>query len=267
MRRWARTITLTSALMLVAAFTAFPLVWMVFRSLQPDGPSPHDEGLSLAHYARFLRQQPAALWLSNSLLLASAQTLIACFTSSLAGYVLAHHRFRFRGVLTAGLMLTLLLPSQVTLPASWLVIYRLDLMNSYFGLILPAGANIVGVLLFRHAAAQVPQEIIDAARIDAASEWRIWWDIILPMIQPTLATFAVLSFVANWNAYLWPLIVLQDDAKYTLAMGLANMAGMPQERELGLMLAATSLSVVPALLLFLAARRSLQEAFSEGSDR
>jgi ABC-type glycerol-3-phosphate transport system permease component len=181
--------------------------------------------------------------------------------------VLAHHRFTLRRPLLGILLLSMLLPGQVTLPATWRLLHQLHILDSYAALLIPAAANAFGALLFRHACLQIPPEMLDAARIDGCSEWRTWWEIVLPMIQPTLVTFAVLSFTANWNAYLWPQIVLQDQRNYTLAMGLANMASMPQQRDLGIMLAATTISILPAFALFLIARNSLQESLTEGAIR
>lgn len=266
-RRVLATVLLTTALLAAAVLIASPLVWMVVRSLRQPGNSIHGGSFTFENYSHLLHAQPIILWLSNSLLLVSLQTLIACTAAALAGHVLAHHRFTGRTPLLALLLGSMLLPGQVTLPATWRLLQHLHLLDSYSGLILPAAANVFGVLLFRHASQQIPAEILDAAKIDGCSEWRLWWEIILPIIQPTLVTFAVLSFTANWNSYLWPQIVLQDQYKYTLSMGLANLAAMPQQRELGLMLAATTLSILPAFILFMVARHSLSESLTEGAVR
>ncbi len=252
---------------MAAAIVATPLLWMIVRSLREAGRGIHGGGFTLANYVELLQSQTTAMWLSNSLLLVSLQTLISCFAAALAGHVLAHHRFPLRRLLIAMLLLSMLLPGQVTLPATWRLLHQMHLLDSYLALILPAAGTAFGAMLFRHACRQIPSEILDAARIDGCSEWRTWWEVVLPMIQPTLVTFAVLSFTANWNAYLWTQIVLQDQRKYTLAMGLANLASMPQQQELGLMLAITTISILPAFALFLMARDSLQESFTEGAIR
>jgi ABC-type glycerol-3-phosphate transport system permease component len=267
-RRTLATALLTTALLIVAAITALPLIWMVGRSFLVEGTaiSSLTSRLSLEHYRHLLTNYPAMQWFSNSLFIAGMQTLIACGACTLAGYVLAHHHFPRRRIYLVILVATLLLPSQVALPAAWRLMYKLHLLDSYLSLLLPAAASAFGVLLFRQAASQIPVDLLDAARMDGCSEWRIWWDVVLPVIQPTLVTFAVLSFTANWNAYLWPQILLQDSRKYTLAMGLANLGALPQQRaDIGLMLAATALSVLPSLVLFLAARKSLESSITEGS--
>lgn len=263
-RRIIATWFLSIALLLAGGLAAVPLAWMVWRSfivLTPEGAA-----FSLNHYGELLSGQPSATWFANSLFIAGAQTLIAAAACTLAGYVLAHHRVPYRRVWLGVLMATLLLPSQVALPASWQLMHKLHLLDSYLAMLLPAGANVLGVFLFRHACRQIPPELLDAARIDGCGEFRIWWDVVLPVIQPTLVTFAVLSFTANWNAYLWPQIVLQDARKMTLAMGLANLSALPQYRsDLGLMLAGTALSIIPAFALFLAARHSLESSITEGA--
>lgn len=263
MRHRLATISLTALLLGCGMTVAFPLFWMVYRSFHHD----LNPLLSLDNYTRLFAQTAISRWLANSLFVVSLQTLIACFAATLAGYVLAHHQFPTRRPLLGLLFAALLLPGAVTLPAAWRLLRDLHLLNTYWALLLPSAANVFGALLFYQAARQVPPELLDAARIDGCSEWRVWWEIVLPVIQPTLVTFAVVSFTANWNAYLWPQIILQDESRYTLAMGLANLATMPQQRDLGLMLAATTLSIVPAFALFLASRSALEESLTEGSGK
>lgn len=266
-RRRLTIYSLTAALLAGAALIASPLVWMVVRSLREPGRGIQGGSFTPGNYMDLLQSQSTGIWLGNSLLLVSLQTLVACFAAALAGYVLAHHRFRWKRPLLAILLLSMLLPGQVTLPATWRLLQQMHLLNTYLALLLPAAGTAFGAMLFRHACQQIPLEMLEAARIDGCSEWRTWWEIVLPVIQPTLVTFAVLSFTANWNAYLWPQIVLQDQGKYTIAMGLANMASMPQQRDLGIMLAATTISILPAFALFLVARHSLQETLTEGAVR
>lgn len=268
MPKATRIILLTLVLLIAAALTAAPLAWMVARSFHQETVVPGRNPVTLSHYQRLLQSYPSGRWMSNSLFVAGWQTLIGAAAASLAGYVLAWHRFRGRRILLGLLIATLLLPAQVALPASWSLMYHLRLLDSYLALLLPAASSALGALLFRQACLQIPHELLDAARMDGCSEWRIWWDIVLPMVQPTLVTFAVLSFTANWNAYLWPQILLQDERKYTLAMGLATLAALPSRRvDLELMLAATALSILPAFALFLAARSSLQETITEGTGK
>lgn len=268
MRKLIHTIVLTLLLLAAAAITAAPLVWMVARSFHRDTVLPDQSTLTAEHYTRLLQDYPSRRWMANSLFIAGWQTLVGAAAASLAGYVLAWHQFRGRRLLLVLLVATLLLPAQVALPASWNVIRHLHLLDSYLALIIPAASTALGALLFRQASLQIPHELLDAARIDGCSEWRIWWDVVLPVVQPTMVTFAVLSFTANWNAYLWPQILLQDEGKYTLAMGLATLSAMPGNRvALELMLAATALSILPAFALFLAARGSLQETITEGTGK
>jgi len=255
-------------LLIAAAVAAAPLVWMLARSLQSDAAGVSPSHITTDHYQRLLSSYPVGRWLSNSLFIAGTQTLIGVVAASLAGYALAWHRFRGRRILLGLLIATLLLPAQVALPASWSLMRHLHLLDSYLGLLIPAASSALGALLFRQACLQIPPELLDAARMDGCSEWRIWWEIVLPVVQPTLVTFVVLSFTANWNAYLWPQILLQDEQRYTLAMGMATLSALPNQRlDLGLMLAATALSVLPAFALFLAGRGSLRETITEGTGK
>jgi ABC-type glycerol-3-phosphate transport system permease component len=267
MRKTLATILLTTALLLAGLLAALPLLWMLANSFVTSYPGEPLRG-SLDHYRAIFTTQPALLWLANSLFVAGTQTVLAVICGSLAGYVLARHDFRGRRRLHVLLVATLLLPAQVTLPAAWQLMLHLQLLDSYLGLVLPAAGTALGALLFYQACKQIPDDTLDAARIDGCSEFRCWWEIALPAVSPTLVTFAVLSFTANWNAYLWPQILLQDERKFTLAIGLANLAALPAYRSnLGMMLAATSISIVPCVILFMAARNSLRESITEGAVR
>ena len=257
--RYAKVILVTSPLLLAGGITALPLLWMLQQSFTSTGQ------FSLTAYQRLFQSQSAGLWLTNSLFLASAQTLVSLFACSLAGFALARHHFPGRRLLLLAILATLLLPSQVALPTSWQLIHNLHLLDNYLALLLPSAASALGVLLFYQACGQIPGEYLDAARMDGCDEWRTWWQIALPCIQPPLATFTVLSFTANWNAFLWPQIVIQSQDKYTLAMGMANMSTLPQQRDdTPLLLAATAICVIPSFLLFLASRQSLQQSVNEG---
>lgn len=263
MPRVCARVLVTSLLMMAAAVVALPLIWMIAGSLIEQTP-PERGQFTLRYYHTLFSDHPALLWLANSLLLTGGQTLFACTAATMAGYVLAHHRFVGRRLFHAMLIATLLLPAQVALPASWRLMLQFHLLDSYWALLLPAAANVLGTLLFHQAAAQIPHDTLDAARLDGCSELRIWWEVVLPAIRPTLTTFAVLTFTAHWNAYLWPQILLQNEQKYTLAIGMANLAALPQYRgQLGLMLAATTLSTVPAAILLLASRRTFDQSISD----
>ena len=269
-RGFLKTFLVTTALLVAGALAALPLAWSIWHSFTaaPLHAAVGQTAISFDAYRHLFSAQPVATWLANSLFLAGLQTVIAAICSTLAGFALARYRFRGRLLILGVFLATLLLPSQVALPAAWQLMRDLHLLDSYLALLLPAAASAFGVLLFYQTCRQIPPELLDAARIDGCGEWRLWWEIVLPAIQPTLATFVVLSFTANWNAFLWPQIVIQDDRKYTLAMGMANLTAQPQSRgDLPLLLAATTLCIIPSFILFLAARKHLNETFNEGAIR
>ena len=140
----------------------------------------------------------------------------------------------------------------------------MGLVNSFAGVILPGIASIFGIFLVRQFASSVPDELLDAARIDGAGELRIFWSIVLPLCRPILVTLGVLTFLGTWNDFMWPLIVLTDDAKWTLTVSLASLAG-EHVQDTELMMAGAVVTVLPALLLFLFLQRSYIDGITAGS--
>jgi ABC-type glycerol-3-phosphate transport system permease component len=185
------------------------------------------------------------------LFLASAQTVVVVLLSSLAGFALAVYRFRGRSAVVWLMLLTLLVPGQVLLPSTYELVHALGWIDHYAALLVPGAISVFGVLLFRAAMTAVPLELLQAARIDGASELRLWWDIALPSLRPTVSAFTLVSFVGTWNSFLWPQIVLQDESKYHVPIGLTSLMGLPEhDVPYGMLMAGTLLSVLPVVLLF-----------------
>jgi ABC-type glycerol-3-phosphate transport system permease component len=159
------------------------------------------------------------------------------------------------------MVLTMLLPSQVLLPSSYELMYRLGWVNSYLAILVPGAVSVFGIFLFRQGMMGVPEELLAAGRVDGCSEVRLWWEIAMPVVRPVTGAYTLMSFLAGWNSYLWPQVVLQEEGKFTLPMGLANMAGLQgYQGEFGVLMAGTVLSLVPVVGLFF----WLQQEFVEG---
>ncbi|MFL6262772.1 MAG: carbohydrate ABC transporter permease [Thermoanaerobaculia bacterium] len=269
-RRPLAKIAVNGALLLGAGLTALPLLWMVSASLMPTG-----EALSLPvrllpshptlqHYAELFSRLNLGRTFFNSLFLALAITAISLLCNSMAGYAFAKLRFRGRGRLFALLLATLVVPPQVTVLPLFLEIRALGLVNSFGGVIVAAIATVFGIFLIRQFAQGIPDELLDAARLDGASELRIYWTVVLPLLRPILVTLGVFTFLTSWNDFLWPLTVLTDESKYTLPVALANLSG-EHVLDAELMMAGAVITVLPGLLVFLALQRSYVEGIVMGS--
>jgi multiple sugar transport system permease protein len=188
---------------------------------------------------------------------------VSLLCNSLAGYAFAKLRFRGRSRLFALLLTTLIVPPQVTVLPLFLEIRGLGLVNSFAGVLVAGIATVFGIFLIRQFAVGIPDELLDAARLDGAGELRIYWTIVLPLLRPILVTLGVFTFLSTWNDFMWPLIVLTDESRYTLPLALANLSG-EHVQDTELMLAGAVVTVLPVLLLFLAVQRHYIEGILMG---
>lgn len=248
------------ALAVGALLTLLPLLWMVSASFMSAGeatsvpPRLLPSVPTLAHYAALFTRLQLAQHLGNSLLLATAITVISLLLNSMAGYAFAKLRFRGRDRLFRGLLATLVIPGQVAMLPLFLLLKELGLINTYWGVIIPGMASIFGIFLMRQYALSIPDSLLDAARVDGAGELRIYWALVLPLCQPILVTLAIFTFMGVWNDFLWPLIVLTDSDRYTLPVALANLLG-EHAQDTELMMAGAVLTVLPVIALFVALQR------------
>jgi multiple sugar transport system permease protein len=206
-------------------------------------------------------QAPFARYYLNSVVVGVSVTLLNVFTCTLAGYSFSKFDYRGRNVLFFIVLATLMIPLEVIYVPLYALVYDLGWVNSFLGLIIPSGTSAFGIFLMRQSIDTVPDELLDAARIDGAGEVRILRSIVVPIVRSPMAALALFIFMANWDSHLWPLLVASDDAHRTLPVGLAAM----QANNLGAggvptMMAAAVLALLPTLILFLA----LQRRFVEG---
>lgn len=200
----------------------------------------------------------------NSVFIATASTLLTLFFCSLGGYAFAKYQFKGKKVLFGILLASMMIPFQVLLVPLFGLMYNIGWLNSYKAIIIPFSVGAFGVFLMRQFIITIPSELIDAARIDGCSEFGIYYRIILPIIKPALGALTIYSFLGSWNGYLWPLIVLRDEQKYTLPIGLANLIGTYRQ-EYGMLMAGTLLSLLPIVILFLAMQREFVQGITLGS--
>ena len=259
-QRFLPALLLYSLLTLGLLLTLTPLLWMLAASLMPAGeansypPRLWPSTVTFEHYVALFTRLDLGRYLLNSALLASAVTLISLFINSMAGYAFAKFRFRYRDRLFQGLLAALVIPAQVAMLPLFLLLKQFGLINTYWGVIIPGMANIFGIFLIRQYLLAIPDSLLDAARMDGAGEFRIYWSLILPLCRPILVTLAIFTFMGAWNDFMWPLIVLTDSARYTLPVALANLLG-EHVQDTELMMAGSVLTVLPVLLLFVALQR------------
>jgi multiple sugar transport system permease protein len=263
-------VALHAALGLGAVLAVFPILWMVSASLMPAGeanqfpPRLLPSRVTFEHYAALFTRLNLGRYLLNSALIATVVTALSLVINSMAGYAFAKLRFRYREpifrLLTAGLVI----PVQVAMLPLFLLMKQLGLINTYWGVIIPGLASIFGIFLIRQYAAAIPDDLLDAARIDGASELRIYRSVVVPVITPILATLAIWTFLATWNDFMWPLIVLSDERRYTLPVALASLVG-EHVQDTELMMAGSVLTVVPVLLTFLVLQRYYVAGIMAGS--
>lgn len=219
-----RLVLIYIILILGATLTVIPFMFTVmssFKSLEEIKrvpPTLFPEQFTTANYEVVLNDPdlPLLTFYKNSAIVALSNVAITLFTSSLLGYIFAKFEFRGKRIFFYWILSQLMIPFQVTMIPSYLILVQLGLLNNLLGLILPSGINAFGIFLMRQFMMTIPNELVEASRVDGASEWRIFLQIVLPQVGPALATLGILTFMFNWNAYLWPIIVLTEQRVRTL---------------------------------------------------
>lgn len=270
MKRTVQAAVLYSVLGSAAVLTLLPLVWMVSASLMPTGeamalpPRLLPSKVTLEHYYVLFTRLSLARYAMNSGLLAVCVTLVSLLLNSMAGYAFAKLRFSGRDRIFQALLAALVIPGQVAMLPLFLMLKEMGVINTYWGVIIPGMASVFGIFLMRQYAVSIPDTLLDAARIDGAGEFRIYWSLVLPACTPILVTLAIFTFMGTWNDFLWPLIVLTDDRLYTLPVALANLAG-EHVQDIELMMAGAVLTVLPVVVVFVALQRYYLAGILSGS--
>jgi multiple sugar transport system permease protein len=225
------------------------------RELKQVPPAWLPEDWTLANYRQLFSELDFPTFFFNSAVVALAITLGNLLFCSMLGYALAKLDFPGKRVIFALVLGTLMVPGVVTFVPLFVLVSNLGMANSFPGLIFPFLAGPFGVFLMRQFISGLPDELIQAARIDGAGEWRIFLGIILPLCRPALATLGILTFLTSWNNFLWPLVVAQSEERYTLPVALAIFAIGENESNYGLLLAGSVVIIVPVLLVFIILQR------------
>ena len=261
-RRLVSTAGWYAILLAVAFITVFPFAWMVLTSLKGPAdpitsvpPQFLPSEITFANYERVLKALPIPRFFVNSVMVSVTTSLLNVLVSALAAYPLAKMRFRGGTVIFYALLATLIVPAQLTyIPSFVLAVNVFQYYDTLPALIFPALVSAFNIFLLRQAFRSVPNDLIDAARVDGAGEWRIWWQILLPIVRPSLAAVAIFTFVVSWNDFLWPSLMLHTREGMTLPVGLAALQGF-FSADFRSIAAGVTLTVIPILLFFVVAQR------------
>lgn len=249
------------ALIVGLVIMALPFVWMILGSFKTTSelrqvpPTWAPEQPTFANYRDLVDRLDFPRYFFNSLLVAVAVTAGNLLFCSMLGYALAKLEFPGKRVLFVVVLSTLMVPAFVTFMPLFVLVSNLGLVNSHAGLIMPFLAGGLGVFLMRQFIMGIPDELLDAARVDGAGEYTIFFRVVLPLCGPALATLGVLTFLAQWNSFLWPLVVASTEDMYTLPVALALFSTGQQESNIALQLAGATVVVLPVVILFFALQR------------
>jgi len=251
------------AILIIGSLIAMlPFIWMVFGAFKTGAelrqipPTFLPQEWTFENFRTIFTDEdlPLGLFYRNSLFIAVMNTGMVLFTSSLFGFIFAKYDFKGKSLLFWFILAIMMIPFQVTMIPGYLILVKLGLLNSLWALIVGSALDPFGIFLITQFAKSIPSEMLDAARVDGASEWRIYRSVVLPQLGAALATLGMLTFMFNWNAYLWPLIVLTEQDKRTLPI-ILNWYSTQHSSQLHLTMAASILVVIPILIVFLLTQR------------
>lgn len=242
-----------------ALIMVFPFIWTIVTSITPGAtltttPRLIPENPSLSPYLELFSRVPFGRVIVNSLLIAVVSTLLQLVTSAMAAYVFARMPFRGRGAIFVLYLATMMIPFQVLIVPLFAEMKTLGLINTYLGAVLPTIASAFGVFLLRQAMSTVPYDLDQAATLDGAGHFRIFFQIMLPLVRPALATLAVFAFLNTWNSFLWPLIILRDPLMQTLPVALSSLQGQ-YSTQWDVLMAGSVVSIIPMFALYVFAQK------------
>ncbi len=267
--RLARTVVRYAALVVMSVVFVAPLLWMLSTSLKSNTEATQlpltwiPQHFTTEAYREIFTsyQTPVLRWLANSLIAASAHAVLVVVTASLAAYALARMTFRGKSVMFAAVVSTLFIPHIIFLTPNYLIVDRLGWLDRLWAVIVPGAADAFGVFFLRQFFRSLPRELEEAAVLDGANHLEVFFRIVLPLSKPALATLLVLSFLQNWNGFLWPIYVLFNPESLTLPVGLATLQDAYAARY-AVHMAGGVVASIPVLLLFVVAQRYIIEGVS-----
>ncbi len=257
-------------IVVLAVYCLFPVIWVCFSSFKPQSElfkipmTFFPKNWSFSNYISALSYGSFLQYFSNTLFVSVVATIITVLINIMSGYALAKYIFPGRNIIFSIMIGTLMIPLQVIMIPIFLQLKRFGMLNSLWGIIIPPAATPTGIFLARQYMVNLPNSMIESARIDGAKEFFIFRKIIIPLSKPIIATIAIFSFMWRWNDYLWPLIVITDNDKQTLQQALANFVGQLQINWSAL-LAMTTISIIPVIIVFLMFQKYFMSGITAGA--
>lgn len=268
MMRLLKGVLFYGVLACVTALVLIPMVWLLAASIKgPDDLFSYTffaPRATLFNFQTLFKRVPFGRYFVNSCFVASTTTLIQLFFSSLGGFALARYDFVGKRLIVALMLTTLLIPGYVLLAPLYELVYRMGLVDRHAGLIVPSAVSIFGMFLFWKSMLQIPEDLLQAGRIDGCTEFQLFWDIALPVSRPMIGAFTLLAFMSAWNSFLWPQIILHSTENFTLPIGLNLMVSL-YTREYGAMLAGTLLAILPVIAMFLILQKEFISGLTAGA--
>lgn len=247
----------------LAALTVLPLLWMISGAFKGPAevytPALIPQKPTLANFRYVFTEAPLLRWMGNSLFVSATVTVVGLFFHSMSAYALARLRFPGREAIFFGIFATFLVSLPVILVPLFILVRELGMINRYSGLIVPSIFHAFGIFLLRQFYLGIPRELEEAALVDGAGYWRIYWQIILPLSRPILAALSVFFFLANWNAFLWPLVTTTDRDLYVVQVGIATFRQQYASSQ-NYIMAASTVVALPTVMLFFVFQRQLIES-------
>jgi len=267
-----KIVMLHAFLLIIAMITVIPFVWMLVSSFAPNSDIVKIGGSffpTMSTFQNYIMIQEKFNFMgmfANSLFIASTVTLIIIYTSAAVGFVFAKFQFRGRALLFSIVLATMMLPWAVTIIPRYEMMVNFGWLNSYKALIIPSIVSGFGIFMFRQAISQISDEILEAARVDGASDGLIFHKIILPMSRNTIASLAIFQFLWSWEDFLWPFLIINDEQKQLISVGLRQFNGQ-YGTDYGGLFAATSISIIPVIVVYLIFQKQFIAGIASGSSK
>ncbi|MET3729473.1 multiple sugar transport system permease protein [Fictibacillus halophilus] len=261
-QQWIAGIVLTLGGLLVA----IPFIWMILSAFKPESevlqltPTLWPETFTTENFVYLFENMNFGVYLRNTIIIVLC-SFVGLFFNAMAGYAFAKYKFKGREKLFYLVLATMMIPGQVTMIPVYLILNQMGLTNTMAGVVLPGLVGAFSIFLFRQFMSTIPDELLEAARLDGASEFRVFMQLVLPISKPIMAVQGILTFIAGWNSFLWPLIIANDESLYTLSVGLSLLKGQ-YGGNFALQMAGSTFMVVPIVIIFIIFQKHIIEGYT-----